>query len=152
MNDELDLHGCTITGALDIFVRTYNEKLGRKDKSPIRVIHGYGASGNGGEIRKRLRKFLEKYPQKTHFERGEQTIGNPGITIVFPEKLLPTPLEGLALDILIYCQKGKSEEKIIGKYRRYGQLEVKAQLRDLERLGRISTYRKGKYKYYLSEN
>ena len=151
-NDELDLHGKTVPEALELFVRIYNAKVSRGDRFPFHVIHGYGSGGNGGEIRKRLRKFLEAYPQQVRFERGEQMLGNPGITIILPEKILPTQIEELAMEVLEYCRNGKSEEKIIGKFRRFGQIEVKIQLKELERQGKITCYLKGKYKYYATAN
>jgi hypothetical protein len=56
------------------------------------------------------------------------------------------------MEVLEYCRNGKSEEKIIGKFRRFGQIEVKTQLKELERQGKITCYLKGKYKYYATAN
>jgi Smr domain-containing protein len=146
--DEIDLHGYTITEALSAFVAFYNARVARGNTSHFSVIHGYGSTGNGGQIRKRLRKYLSRFPDRVEFVPGGQYSGNPGITIVAPKEVLPSEEEGLAGEIIAFCANGKSEEKIIGKFRRYGMVEVKSQLRTLERKGSLRSYVKGRYKYY----
>ena len=146
--DEIDLHGYTIAEALSAFISFYNTRVARGNTSHFTVIHGYGSSGNGGQIRDRLRKYLGRFPDCVEFVSGAQFSGNPGITLVAPKKMLPSEEEGLAGEILSFCNVGKSEGKILGKFRRYGETEVKSQLQALERQGSLRTYFKGRYKYY----
>ena len=146
--DEIDLHGFTITEALSTFVDFYNARVGRGNIAQFTVIHGYGSSGDGGKIRNRLRKYLEKFPDCVEFVPGGQYSGNPGITLVAPKKALPSEEEGLAGEILSFCAAGKSEGKILGKFRKNGEAEVKSVLQTLERKGNLRSYVKGRYKYY----
>lgn len=148
--DEIDLHGYTITEALSTFIAFYNARVVRGNTSHFTVIHGYGSSGGGGQIRERLRKYLDRFPECVEFVPGGQFSGNPGITLVAPKKALPSEEEGLAGEIISFCTAGKSEGKILGKFRRYGEVEVKSQLLALERKGSLRTYVKGQYKYYQS--
>jgi len=146
--DEIDLHGLKVTEALSAFVVFYNARVGKGNRSHFYVIHGYGSSGNGGRIRGRLRKMLARFPKQVEFIPGEQYLGNPGVTLVAPKKMLPTEEEGLAAEIIAFCGKGKSEDKIMGKFRRYGDAEVKAQIKALVRKKKLRTYFQGRYKYY----
>jgi hypothetical protein len=146
--DEIDLHGYTITEALSAFVAFYNARVARGNTTHFMVIHGYGSGGDGGQIRRRLRKYLSQYPECVEFVPGGQYSGNPGITLVAPKKALPSEEEGLAGEIAAFCASGKSEGKILGKFRRYGEAAVRAQLKELERKGRLRSYVKGRYKYY----
>jgi hypothetical protein len=131
-----------------VFIAFYNTRIEQGNKLPFQVVHGYGSGGSGGQIRTRLRKYLGRFPHEVGFERGEKLTGNPGVTVVIPFKALPTQEEGLAGELLEYCSSGKSEEKIIGKFRRYGGTIVKDVLRDLERRGKLVSFYKGKYRYY----
>jgi Smr domain len=147
-HDEIDLHGYTITEALSAFVVFYNARIARGNKSHFNVIHGYGSRGKGGQIRGRLRKLLARFPDCVEFVPGEQYSGNPGVTMVAPKKPLPSVEEGLGAEILVYCGVGKSEEKIFGKFRRYGEAQVKSQIKELVRKGKLRVFFKGRYKYY----
>lgn len=146
--DELDLHGYKVIEALSVFVDFYNRRVAKGDKSHFVVIHGYGSGGNGGQIRRRLRKLFARFPDCVEFLPGEQFSGNPGISMIVPHKALPTEEEGLAAEILVFCGAGKSEEKILGKFRRYGDAEVKTQIKTLVKKGKLQTFFKGRYKYY----
>lgn len=146
--DEIDLHGFTIVEALSVFVRFYNSRIVRGNTTQFIVIHGYGSGGDGGQIRNRLRKYLGRFPDCVEFVPGGQYLGNPGITLIAPKKALPSEEEGAAGEILSFCESGKSEGKILGKFRRYGEAEVKALLQSLERKGSLRSYIKGRYKYY----
>lgn len=148
---EIDLHGLSVEEGMAEFLAFYNARVEKGSREPFKVIHGYGASGHGGEIRKRLRKYLQRYPDCVDFKRGERTTGNPGETFIIPVRVLPTKEEGLVSEILEFCAQGKSESKIFGKFRRHDLKTVKHILKDLERQGRIRTYSKGKYKYYQTE-
>lgn len=149
-HDEVDLHDHTVLEALSTFIKIYNQRIAAGDRTPFTVIHGYGSTGRGGQIRTRLRKYLMKYPEAVRYERGEVLLGNPGVTLVIPQTVLPTQAEGLAGEILRYCEEGKSEGKIIGRFRRFGEMMVKEQLKELERQGLLRSFVKGKFKYYQS--
>lgn len=146
--DEIDLHGYTITEALSAFVAFYNARMARGNKSHFYTIHGYGSGGKGGQIQGRLRKLLARFPDCVEFLPGEQYSGNPGITMIVPKKVLPSEEEGIGAEILAFCGAGKSEDKIIGKFRRYGEVQVKSLIKELVRKGKLRTFFKGRYKYY----
>ena len=58
---ELDLRGRTWSEAIKEFISFYNHALETTDDShgvQLTIIHGYGSTGEGGAIRKRLRGFL----------------------------------------------------------------------------------------------
>lgn len=150
--DEIDLHDHTVTEALSSFISYYNARVAKGNKKQFKVIHGYGSSGSGGQIRVRLRKYLARFPKHLDSIHGEKFSGNPGVTFIVPGKALPTEEDGFAAEILGFCVNGKSEEKIIGKFRHYGQLEVKAAIKSLRRKGKLSSFHKGKYKYYQTRS
>ena len=122
---KLDLHNQTVKQALDTFVRFYNAQLSRGDSSTIEVVHGYGSTGEGGEIRKRLRLMLERNHRKLSYEFGDRKTGNPGVTYVKPFQALPTASDALKAEILTYCITARTESKIVGEFRNYGQKKVK---------------------------
>ena len=87
-NLELDLHGKTWAEALEEFVDAYNRAVqpGGHACRTLTVIHGYGASGNGGVLRTRFRKFFEKHESLMEFTPGEKvSVTNPGYTLVTPK-------------------------------------------------------------------
>ena len=51
---DLDLHGLSIDDALKTFTDFYNHSVRAKPQEPIRIVHGYGSSCEGGKIRKLL--------------------------------------------------------------------------------------------------
>ena len=143
--EELDLHGYRTKEALELFIQVYNRHAGKS--SPLVVVHGYGSSGEGGKIRRRLRRMLDRYPGNLDYERGEK-VGNPGITIVFPKKPLPTAGDRLEQEILAYCSKPRTREKIAGRFRKHGQPKVLDALRKLERKGMLENVSCGRYRCY----
>lgn len=145
---QIDLHGYTVDEALRVFISRYNEEAGRRRPESIRVIHGYGASGEGGAIRRRLRRFLASSRDYLDYDRGERLFGNPGVTVVYPVRPLPTATDALSEEILAYCQNAKPMKSIVGKFRRHGAPEVKQAVAGLERDGRLRTVLKGRYKCY----
>ncbi len=145
MRTEIDLHGYQVVEAIDIFVGHYNGRVKRGDLSPITVIHGYGSSGAGGKIKTALRKLLETSEENLSFQEESW---NQGKTIVFPKKVL---LEGAGIissEILEYCLVQRSESKILGKFRQFGDLNVKNTLRRLVKQGLISRSTKGRHAVY----
>ena len=88
---EIDLHGLTVADALARFTDHYNGRLRAGDTGPLRVIHGYGSSGRGGDLRTALRAFLFRHASRLEFVPGETYFNNPGVTIVYPKHPLPSP-------------------------------------------------------------
>ena len=70
---ELDLHGYTWSEARTRFVDFYNQALSSgKGRIELTIIHGWGASGQGGTLRSRLRHFplrLSEIALNSHPER-----------------------------------------------------------------------------------
>jgi hypothetical protein len=142
---EIDLHDYSTGVALAQFVSYYNDFINSKE---IKVVHGYGSSGHGGEIRVRLRTYLADHSDCLRFEEGEKIDGNPGYTMVYPERSLPLMSASIEGKILEFCNSPKSEEKIFGKFRLYGDGEVKKAIKSLQRHGKIRPIDKGKHKLY----
>src|ERR1700733_8517004 len=97
---ELDLHDHTVDEALRVFVEFYNRHVRSGSREPLRIIHGYGSTEKGGKIRKKLRLFLESGAGSLEWKTGEDVEGNPGVTIVYPKKILQAREAQLAGDIL----------------------------------------------------
>jgi hypothetical protein len=110
-------------------------------------VHGYGASGSGGVIRKRLRALLESYSDYVEIIPGER-LGNPGMTVIYPTRRLPTVTNQLEGDILQFCLQPRSEEKIYGKFRHHGDPAVQTALKSLVRKKRLETTKKGRHKHF----
>ena len=146
---ELDLHTYTVREALDKFITEYNQVINKKNYSNLKVIHGYGSSGEGGNIKKRFRALLGKNSDKLQYVFGEDISTNPGYTIVKPIALLPTYIDKLEKEILHFCLTGKPKEKIMGKFRKYGASAVAASIKNLSESGKLEILMKGKYKCYI---
>ena len=139
---ELDLHGRTWAEAQQEFVYFYNHSLDQATDPTgvqLRVIHGYGATGEGGVIRKRLRAFLEKHGDRLEFTPGESMDGNQGCTVVQPMKRLPDEDESLAEAIRNYCEQPRTQSKVVGKFRKHGQPKIMQAIKLLEKQGRLAT-------------
>ena len=147
---QLDLHGKTWQQARDEFIAFYNAALGGgRAGVTLTVVHGYGSTGEGGVLRKRLRAYLDGLGDYLEYTLGEQMDGNPGCTYIAPLKRIPDLEDALASEILEYCRTGKTRSKIIGKFRRHGQPKVLNAIRSLERHGRLvkRTNRRGMVVY-----
>jgi len=106
-NNAIDLHGLTVDEALAAFVEHYNSRVRSGRGGCIKVVHGYGSSGEGGVIRGRLLRLLASHADKLRYEDGQQ-YGNPGWTLVYPGELLPGRQDTLDHRILGLCQEPKS--------------------------------------------
>lgn len=150
MSNELDLHGCLVIEAIDTFVTCYNSRVGSGNFTSLIVIHGYGSSGQGGVIRARLRSFLSRHSERLTFECGEQcALRNPGTTMVYPRKPLPTATDALGAEILAYCRESpKTKSKIAGKFRNHGEAKIQASLKRLEQQKILCVVRKGSHTLY----
>ena len=141
---ELDLHGRTWSEAKAEFIDFYNDALEQDDNvtgSQLTVIHGYGSTGEGGTLRKRLRGLLCRLGGRLEFTLGEDIDGNMGCTIITPLK--PILEDGLLKEeIWDYCQRPRVQSKITGRFRRHGHPKVMQAIRSLERQDRLTKLRR----------
>ncbi|MQF67681.1 Smr/MutS family protein [SAR202 cluster bacterium AD-802-F09_MRT_200m] len=146
----LDLHGLTWAEAEASFIEFYNQTLhrGGKDSTGLDVVHGYGSTGTGGVLRTRLRGFLGRYGSCLDFQNGEKVDGNPGHTVVVPLKPLPSLRDQLSQRIWDFCDRPRSQSKIIGKFRRHGETAVLNTIKTLEKQKRLRTLNQGSHKLY----
>ena len=137
----LDLHGHKWIEAKNAFTHLYNESFaadGTLLVTTIDVVHGYGSTGEGGIIRTRLRKFLERHTDYLEFVPGEDMDGNQGHTLVAPSKPLPKDEDVLLEDIIEYCSRPRTQEKVAGEFiRRADAPVIKQALNQLQRQGRL---------------
>ena len=89
-------------------MEAYNESVADGTFDPLDIVHGYGASGQGGKMRTALRSFLTTHGVFHHC--GEDMDRNPGHTLVVPEAPLPGVADRLQADILGYCETPKTRE------------------------------------------
>lgn len=145
---ELDLHSYTVEEAMVVFLKFYNENFERLKE--FKLIHGYGSSGKGGKIKKKIRTYLDQNKDKLTYETGEGIDLNQGYVLIFPKTKLPTLLNELEKLILSYCDIPRGEEKIIGKFRRFGMPKVKLAISKLKKEKSLEQILKGKVKCYKS--
>ncbi len=88
---EIDLHGLRVTEAIARLSETCNRRLRSGNAGPIRVVHGYGSSGRGGDLRNAVREYLDRHAERVEYVPGEKFFNNPGVTIVYPKHPLPAP-------------------------------------------------------------
>jgi DNA-nicking Smr family endonuclease len=89
-SDEIDLHGLHVPEALARLAAVCNERLRAGNAGPIRVVHGYGSSGRGGDLRAAVREYLDRHAERVESVPGEKFFNNPGVTIVYPKRPLPS--------------------------------------------------------------
>ena len=141
---ELDLHGLTWPEARRQFVDFYNSAIASgKRRVRLEIIHGWGASGQGGVLRNRLRRLLANCRESLEFTPGEEVDGNRGCTYVTPMEPLPDTNNTLAEAIWDFCQRPRAMSKVAGQFRRHGDPQVLAAIRYLKKQGRIIETRKG---------
>ncbi len=85
---KIDLHGMRTRDAIELFIARYNKLLSEGGER-LEVVHGYGSSGVGGDIRGAIRVLMDAYPGKVRYINGEM-IGNKGVTVVIPDGPLPS--------------------------------------------------------------
>jgi hypothetical protein len=155
----VDLHQLTVPEALREFVRFNNDCVRSNYLGRIEVIHGYGSTGAGGVIRKKLREYLAAHAESFGSFLAGDGLGNPGVTIVYTKKLLPLspggagamPLPNAAQEaIRKYCSTPKARERILIKLRgRFGDRVLSAGIRCLLNSGVLEEIRAsdGKIQY-----
>jgi len=89
LSRSIDLHGMTVAQALDAFVRYYNDCLRAGYRDRIEVVHGYGSTGRGGVLLSAVRDYLRQNSARLGSWVPGESVGNVGITIVYPDKKLP---------------------------------------------------------------
>lgn len=143
---ELDLHGKTCPEALAEFERECQRALARSNGCPvkIRIIHGYGSTGQGGVIKDRLRAFCARFPDHLDATAGEKLDGNAGVTQVTVLGAFPDEVERLAQEIYRYCQRGRTTGEIDGRFRRHGKTRIARAIALLTRQGRLAKTRNGR--------
>ena len=142
---ELDLHGQSWPEARRLFVDFYNQAISSgKGRVQLTIIHGWGASGTGGTLRSRLRRFLSGYPESLEVTPGEDIDGNRGCTYVTPLEHLPDANNTLAEAIWDYCRQPRAMSKVVGRFRRHGDPQVMEAVRHLKKQARLAETHKGK--------
>ena len=142
---EIDLHGLTWKESLRTFIEAYNDAFdnaGEPIGVQVRIIHGYGSTGEGGVLRSRLRSFCRRFGDYLEVTAGEEIDGNRGCTVVSPMRRLPDVQDLLAEQIQDYCKRPRSRSKVFGRFRRYGQPHVLQAIRSLEKQGRLRRHNK----------
>ena len=150
---ELDLHGHTVDEALSLFVDFYNRQVRRRSEESLRIIHGYGSTkeaGEGGKIRRKIRAILAGAAGSLDWRPGEDVEGNPGITMVFPRKVLQPLQDELSAAILTFCSIPRTESKVAGEFRKHAPREIKQAIRALVRQGQLRTILKGDRETYVN--
>jgi hypothetical protein len=155
----IDLHHRTVPEAILEFVRFNNACIRSNYRGRIEVIHGYGSTGAGGVIRKKLREYLAAHAESFGSFLAGDGLGNPGVTIVYPKKLLPASLESGGAGSLLnpaqeairkYCAAQKAKERILIKLRgRFGDRVLSAEIRSMVNNGVLEEIRAsdGKIQY-----
>ncbi len=146
MTRSIDLHGLTVDESIRHFVTSYNALFESGYRGRIEVIHGYGSSGEGGAIRRKLRSFLAANRDRFKRVTDGDSVGNPGVTYVEGKGRLPAEEASTALEraILEFCATPKSESKILVKLiGRYGDPAIRAAIRDIVRRGSLERIRSG---------
>ncbi len=146
----LDFHDGSTTGeALQSFYATYNRLFKSDPQYVLHVIHGYGSSGVGGEIRNKLRAFLNENNNYLEYQKGEEIDNNPGYTNIFLGKPLPPISEYLQPKILDFLSKSDEPiKKILDKFYDWPQADIKKALITLKKGGLIQQRQRGRTEIY----
>jgi hypothetical protein len=148
----IDLHGFSVEEAMYEFVSFYNKCVKGGYRGRIEVIHGWGSSGSGGAILRKLRDYVAENSGRFESVTDGGDIGNPGVTILYPKQLVPafpeptssqnaepTSSKNIVQDaILRFCKEPKSERKILAKLRGHFTFPiVRAELRAMVNESRL---------------
>ena len=144
----LDFHGKNWSESLAAFIDLYNHAVRQQSGGSLDIIHGYGSTGTGGILRKRIRGYLQRQGERLQFQPGEEVDGNQGHTVVVPIQPLLEATDLLLEQILEYCDSPRAQSKITGRFRRHGDPQVLAALRTLEKQRRLRTVQRGRVKEY----
>lgn len=145
---KVDLHELSADEAIKVFLIEYKQYQTKRET--FKVVHGYGSSGEGGKIMRRIRRTLSENSDKLKFTFGEDIDGNPGYTIIYPQSPIPQFSDLLAQEILAFCESSKIQEKILAKFRKHGESQVIKALKNLEQKKMIKAGNKGNYKTWTA--
>ena len=155
----IDLHHHTVAEAIREFAHFCNACVRNNYRGRVEVIHGYGSTGAGGAIRKKLREYLAAHAECFGAVLPGDSLGNPGVTIVYPQKLLPAPTQGGGATTLLnaaqeaigkYCATPRARERILIKLRgRFGDRVLSAELRNMINSGTLEEIRSNDGKLQL---
>lgn len=142
----IDLHGCTVPEAMQQFIDFYNDCIRSGYQGVIEVIHGYGSRAPGGAIQQELRRYLAANNDRLEMYLVGDAVGNPGITKVYPKRLLPVIQDSIGAQsskvreaILEFCDTPKAKERLFIKLRgRFGDRVLRDEISQLVREGRLS--------------
>jgi len=144
--NQLDLHGMKTTEALQALTSRYNRLVGSSGKELV-VVHGYGSKGIGGDLKRRVRKFLRS--AGVSFLTEEDNLHcNRGQTLVQVGKSLLSLGSELETKILDFCSPAKTKKKIFSKFHKSGEDAVRQAFSALTRNGQLQEKQKGKFKVY----
>ena len=132
--------------ALDYAVGILNANL----SSCVKVVHGYGSGGAGGDTKQALRSLLRRHPHCVRFVPGEEVEGNPGYTLVYPERQIPRSSANLWESILAFCALPRTEAEVVKHFGEPSRGDVLLALRRLEATGRLVVTAKNGKRYYLA--
>jgi hypothetical protein len=143
----IDLHNCTVPEAIRAFVHFYNACVSSGYHGRIEIIHGYGSSGVGGAIKQKLRKYLADHADKFGAFLAGDSVGNPGVTILYPRESLATAPQGSDSMPLLnpaqeairrFCATPKARERILIKLcGRFGDRVLSAEIRNMVQSGAL---------------
>ncbi len=149
---QVDLHGMKTSEAIACFARAYDNLLGSGARSGacLKVIHGYGSGGAGGDTRRAVRSLLKANPACADYALGEDIDGNPGYTIVYPRRRLPSGAERLYPGIVEYCSAPRTKPDVVRRFvRRSAESDIERALRELENDGRLRSFARNGRKHYV---
>ena len=110
---------------------------------------GHGISPNrSGVIALPAASIVGGYESCLDFQTTEKVDGNQGHTIVVPLKPLLSLRDQLSQDIWDFCDRPRSQSKIIGKFRRHGETAVLSSIKTLEKQKRLRPSNQGAHKLY----
>ena len=151
-SNKLDLHGKTWAESLAEFRDFYNAAYRSHPNGGVQleVVHGYGSTGQGGRLLTSLRSYLERQSRAglLSYRTGEAVDGNPGHTLVTTLKPLPAAGDDLADGIWEFCLRPQSDRKVMNRFRRHGDPQVRQALRLLESQKRLRAVTVGREKGY----
>jgi len=99
-------------------------------------------------IRVSIRLYHRVCAQNPSVKQILLTHGNPGHTIVVPLKPLPSLRDQLSQNIWDFCDRSRSQSKIIGSFRRHGGTAVLSTIKTLEKQKLFSPSNRGARKLY----
>jgi hypothetical protein len=143
----IDLHNCTVSEAIREFVRFYNACVSSGYHGRMEVIHGYGSGGVGGAIKQKLRRYLADHADKFGAFLAGDSVGNPGVTILYPKESLAAVPQGSGSMPLLnpaqeairrFCATPKSRERILIKLcGRFGDRVLSEEIRNMLQSGAL---------------